>query len=77
MQWKKQNRPQHQDGENIEYENQDEAQNMRRKFIQLPLNRVRQVCTLDDEFRLISKDALLLITKAAELFVTDLAGTSG
>lgn len=50
---------------------------MRRKFIQLPLTRVRQVCALDDEFRLISKDALLLITKATELFVTDLAGTSG
>jgi len=32
---------------------------------------------MDDDFRLIQKDALLLITKAAELFVTDLAGTCG
>ena len=47
------------------------------KFIQLPQARVRQVCALDDDFRLISKDALLLITKATEMFVTDLAGTCG
>ncbi len=39
--------------------------------------RVRQVCALDDEFRLISKDALLIITKATEMFVTDLAGNCG
>lgn len=32
---------------------------------------------MDDEFRFISKEALLLITKATELFVTDLAGTCG
>lgn len=50
---------------------------MSRKFIQLPTSRVRQVCALDDQFKLISKDALLLITKATELFVTDLAGTAG
>ena len=47
------------------------------KFIQLPQSRVRQVCALDDDFRLLSKDALLLLTKATELFVTDLAGTCG
>ena len=39
------------------------------------MSKVRQVCTLDDEYRLIQKDALLLITKATEMFVTDLAGT--
>jgi hypothetical protein len=38
-------------------------------FIQLPLSRVRQVCQLDDDYRLIQKDALLMLTKAAELFV--------
>lgn len=32
---------------------------------------------MDDDYRLINKDALLLITKATELFVTDLAGTCG
>ena len=32
---------------------------------------------MDDDFRLLSKDALLLLTKATELFVTDLAGTCG
>ena len=32
---------------------------------------------MDDDFRYISKEALLLITKATELFVTDLAGTCG
>ena len=40
------------------------------------MSKVRQVCALDDDFRLVQKDALLLLTKAAELFVTDLAGTS-
>ena len=40
------------------------------------MNRVRQVCTLDDDFRLISKEALLLITKATEMFVTDLSEKS-
>ena len=35
------------------------------------------MCALDDDFRLISKEALLLITKATEMFVTDLAGTAG
>ena len=52
-------------------------QQMRRNLIQLPTSRVRQVCALDDQFKLISKEALLLITKATELFVTDLAGTAG
>lgn len=47
------------------------------KFISLPQSRVRQVCALDDEFRLVSKEALLLITKATEMFITDLAGTAG
>lgn len=60
-----------------EFIDDDMQQQMRRKFIQLPTSRVRQVCALDDQFKLISKDALLLITKATELFVTDLAGTSG
>jgi len=32
---------------------------------------------MDDQYRLISKDALLLITKATELFVTDLASNCG
>ena len=35
------------------------------------------MCALDDDFRLISKEALLLITKATEIFVTELAGTCG
>ena len=30
---------------------------------------------MDDEYRLVNKDALLLITKATEMFVSDLAGT--
>ena len=47
------------------------------KFIQLPQSRVRQVCAMDDDFRLIQKEALLLITKATEMFITDLAGTCG
>ena len=47
------------------------------KLIQLPQSRVRQICQMDDDYRLVNKDALLLITKATELFVTDLAGTCG
>ena len=45
--------------------------------MRFPQSRVRQVCTLDDDFSLISKDAQVLIAKAAEMFVTDLAGTCG
>ena len=58
-------------------EDEDQLRDCRRKFIQLPISRVRQVCAQDDEMRLISKEALLLITKATEIFVTDLAGTCG
>ena len=43
------------------------------KFLQLPQSKVRQICALDDDYRLISKDALLMLTKATELFVEDLA----
>jgi histone H3/H4 len=32
---------------------------------------------MDDDYRLISKEALMLLTKAAEMFVQDLAGTCG
>lgn len=48
------------------------------KFMQLPMNRVRQICQLDQEdYTLVSKQALVLITKATELFVQDLAGVCG
>ena len=46
------------------------------KFLQLPQNKVRQICALDDEYRLISKEAVLLLTKATEMFVDDLAGNT-
>lgn len=43
--------------------------------MQLPLNKIRQICQLDQEdYTLVSKQALVLITKATELFVQDLAG---
>ena len=43
--------------------------------MQLPMNRIRQICQLDTEdYNLVSKQALVLITKASELFVQDLAG---
>ena len=40
------------------------------------MSRVKQVCALDDDFRLIQKDAVVLLTKATEMFVQDLAATS-
>ena len=46
-------------------------------FLSLPKNRVRQICALDDEFTLIEANAVTLLTKAAEMFVTDLASTCG
>lgn len=42
--------------------------------MQLPLNRIRQIINLDEESTLISKEALMLITKATEYFVQDLGG---
>ncbi len=46
--------------------------------MQLPMNKIRQICQLDEEdYTLVSKQALVLITKATELFVQDLAGVCG
>ena len=45
--------------------------------MQLPLNRVRQVIQLDPENlggKQVSKEALVLITKATEIFLADLSG---
>ena len=44
------------------------------KFMQLPLNKVRAIINLDDESGIYSKEALVLITKATEMFVNDLSG---
>ena len=44
------------------------------KFMQLPVNRIRQIINLDSESKLISKEALLVIAKATEAFVQDLGG---
>ena len=43
----------------------------------LPMNRIRQIAQKDDEFKLMSKEALVLLTKATEMFVQDLAGVCG
>ena len=42
--------------------------------MQLPLNKVRAIINLDDESGIYSKEALVLITKATEMFVNDLSG---
>lgn len=44
--------------------------------MQLPMNRVRQIIQMDSESakKTISKEALVMITKAAEIFCMDLAG---
>lgn len=42
--------------------------------MQLPINRVRQIINEDDELGIVSKEALVLIAKATEMFVGDLAG---
>lgn len=47
------------------------------KFMQLPQGSIRKICTLDDDYRLISKDALIMLTKATEMFIGDLSGTCG
>ena len=45
--------------------------------MQLPLSRVRSIILKDEEYSLINKQALVVITKATELFVQDLAGVCG
>jgi histone H3/H4 len=40
----------------------------------LPVARIRKICRLDPEVRSLSKEALLLVTKAAELMTAKLAG---
>jgi len=42
--------------------------------MQLPLNRIRQLCQKDDDYNLVNKPALVILTKATELFISDLAG---
>ena len=37
--------------------------------MQLPLAKVRSIINLDEESNLIAKDALVIITKATELFI--------
>ena len=44
------------------------------KFMQLPMSRIRTIINLDEDSQMISKEALVLITKATELFVQDLGG---
>ena len=39
------------------------------KFMQLPMSRIRTIINLDEDSQMISKEALVLITKATELFV--------
>jgi len=44
--------------------------------MQLPLGKVRSIINLDEENTLIAKDALLIVAKATELFIQDLAGVN-
>ena len=44
------------------------------KFMQLPMSRIRTIINLDEDSQMITKEALVLITKATELFVQDLGG---
>lgn len=41
--------------------------------VAFPLNRIRKICKLDPEVRTLSKEALLLVTKAAELALVQVA----
>lgn len=45
--------------------------------MQLPVNRIRQIINLDSASQMISKEALLVISKATEAFVQDLGGVCG
>ena len=42
--------------------------------MQLPMNRIRTIINMDDESQMITKEALIIITKATELFVQDFGG---
>ena len=42
--------------------------------MQLPMNRIRSIINLDEDTQMVSKEALVLITKATELFVQDFGG---
>uniref|UniRef100_A0A1I7XTC1 CBFD_NFYB_HMF domain-containing protein n=1 Tax=Heterorhabditis bacteriophora TaxID=37862 RepID=A0A1I7XTC1_HETBA len=53
-----------------------EARIERLLHIDLPLSRVKKICRLDPELSAINYDAVLLVTKATELFVEELAKTA-
>eukprot|EP00349_Pseudokeronopsis_sp_Brazil_P004451 CAMPEP_0202963876 /NCGR_PEP_ID=MMETSP1396-20130829/7918_1 /ASSEMBLY_ACC=CAM_ASM_000872 /TAXON_ID= /ORGANISM="Pseudokeronopsis sp., Strain Brazil" /LENGTH=126 /DNA_ID=CAMNT_0049685493 /DNA_START=78 /DNA_END=458 /DNA_ORIENTATION=- len=48
--------------------NDDDQQTLRRKFMQLPMNRIRQIVQRDEECKRMTKEALVLLTKATEMF---------
>ena len=41
------------------------------------MNKIRQIVMKDDEYSLMSKKAMVLLTKATELFIQDLGGVCG
>ena len=43
--------------------------------MQLPMNRIRQLIQKDEDYNLANKPALVILARATELFLSDLAGT--
>ena len=43
----------------------------------LPMNRIRQLAQKDEEHKGMSKEAAVMLTKATEMFIKDLAGVCG
>ncbi len=50
---------------------------MKRKFSNFPVSKVRSLLQKDEDYKLVQKDALLLIARASELLIQDLAGVCG
>ena len=68
--------------ENLECENKDFndsndindiSNNKRKPLIRLPLAKVKNIIKLDDDIKLVQKDAYLVIGKLTELFIEELA----
>lgn len=56
------------------FDDEEAAISQRRKFMKLPMNRIRQIINLDPDSIMFNKESLVVTSKATEAFIQDLGG---
>ncbi|XP_064626023.1 DNA polymerase epsilon subunit 4-like [Lineus longissimus] len=54
-------------------DNHDQESNKSQKIVKLPLTRIKSIMKMDPDVTLASQDAVILIAKATEIFINDMA----